>query len=166
MRLSYLVWLLLALGGISAAAQDTNFPVGPQYLITTGSPLFLRPISTPSLSLDAQPSPTSMALPETPAVESVSLPGVPVPAYLAEVFWGRPNASEKVAETEISFPELPRSLPPSFFDTGVAGLADDQSVRKQGYGSTLAEVAAQWRAHRPHASRLYTNRDIERLHGG
>ena len=40
------------------------------------------------------------------------------------------------------------------------------SLREQGYGVTLAEVAAQWRAHRPHASRRYTNRDVERLHGG
>lgn len=37
---------------ISAAAfgQDTNFATGPQYLITTGSPMFARPISTPTLS--------------------------------------------------------------------------------------------------------------------
>ena len=49
MRLSHFVCLLCRLGGVSTA-QDTKFPVGPQYLITTDSPLFLRPIATPSLS--------------------------------------------------------------------------------------------------------------------
>ena len=169
MRLSYFVCLLLALSGISTAQdanQDTNFPVGPQYLITTDSPLFLRPIATPSLSFEAQPSGTGVLFPETLRAESVSAPQVPGPANLAEIYWGEPSAGENITEIEISSPELPRNLPSSFFDTGVTLLTDDRFLREQGFGSTLAEVAAQWRAHRPHASRLYTNRDIERLHGG
>ena len=44
--------LLFALMGIGAA-QDTNFPAGPQYLITFDSPMFARPLATPSLSLNA-----------------------------------------------------------------------------------------------------------------
>jgi hypothetical protein len=42
---------------ISAAAfgQDTNLSAGPQYLITTGSPMFARPISTPTLSFASPP---------------------------------------------------------------------------------------------------------------
>jgi hypothetical protein len=165
MRLSYFVCLLLALGGISTA-QDTNFPVGPQYLITTDSPLFLRPIATPSLSFEAQPSGSGVLFPETRPAESVSAPELPRPANLADIYWGEPNTSAKVTDIKISSLEPPRNLPPSFVDTGVTLLAIDQSLQEQGYGSTLAEVAAQWRAHRPHASRLYTNRDIERLHGG
>ena len=42
---------LLVLAGI-CWAQDTNFPVGPQYLMTFGSPLLARPIATPSLSFE------------------------------------------------------------------------------------------------------------------
>jgi hypothetical protein len=166
MRLSYLLCLPLALGGISTA-QDTNFPVGPQYLITTDSPLFLRPIATPSLSFEGQASGAAPVFsPETPPAETVSAPEAPRPANLADIYWGRANTSEKVNDIEISSSEPARNLPPSFVDTGVALLAVDQSLQEQRYGVTLAEVAAQWRAHRPHGSRLYTNRDIERLHGG
>ena len=42
---------------ISAAAfgQETNFVTGPQYLITTGAPMFARAISTPSVSFSSPP---------------------------------------------------------------------------------------------------------------
>ncbi|MGA8865698.1 MAG: hypothetical protein WB510_01950, partial [Candidatus Sulfotelmatobacter sp.] len=42
-----LLWLLAA--GV-AAGQDTNFATGPQYLMNYGSPIFLHPISTPSIA--------------------------------------------------------------------------------------------------------------------
>jgi hypothetical protein len=35
-----------------------------------------------------------------------------------------------------------------------------------GGGITLGEVAMFWKAHKSHAPRVYTNADIERLHGG
>ena len=55
MRLDRALLPLLALVGFSFA-QDTNFSAGPQYLVTTGSPMLLRPIVTPSLSLgETQP---------------------------------------------------------------------------------------------------------------
>jgi len=165
MRLSYLVCLLLALGGISSA-QDTNFAVGPQYLITTDSPLFLRPIATPSLSFEAQPLGTSAVFPETAAAGSSSLPEVSGPANLAKIYWGEPNGGERVSEIEITSSELPRNLPPGCLDTGVTLLADDRSLQEQGYGVTLGEVASYWKTHGPRASHLYTNRDLERLHGG
>jgi hypothetical protein len=47
----FLLLVLLSLSGISAA-QDTNFPQGPQYLITDSTP-FLYPISTPIVSVEA-----------------------------------------------------------------------------------------------------------------
>jgi len=46
----FLLLVLLSLVGISAA-QDTNFPQGPQYLVT-GSMPFVYPISTPIVSLE------------------------------------------------------------------------------------------------------------------
>jgi hypothetical protein len=48
MRLATLSCLLLLLTAVSAA-QETNFSVGPQYLMTSGSPLLAQPIATPSL---------------------------------------------------------------------------------------------------------------------
>ncbi len=69
-------------------------------------------------------------------------------------------------EVEITSRELLRNLSPSFVDTGVSLMTDDQALRQQGYGVTLGETASYWKAHRPHASRVYTNRDVERLHGG
>ena len=89
MRLSYFVCLLVTPGGISTA-QDTNFPVGPQYLITTDSPLFLRPIATPSLSFEGQALGARILLLETPPAETVSAPGRPRPANLADIYWGEP----------------------------------------------------------------------------
>ena len=62
MRLASFCFWLFVLAGISAA-QDMNFAVGPQYLMTSGSPMFARPIATPTLSLDA-PLPPIPSLPE------------------------------------------------------------------------------------------------------
>jgi len=86
MRLGSFFFLLFALAGVSAA-QDTNFPVGPQYLITTDSTLFLRPIATPSLSLQPSTSgvrsfPTELA---TEAQRSVTPAAVQSPGDLSRI---------------------------------------------------------------------------------
>jgi hypothetical protein len=176
MRLSSLFCLLLALAGISAA-QDTNFSAGPQYLITSDSPLFLRPIATPSLSFEAPVSIAGATIEAAPAAPVVSTPP-PIPgASLARIFWGEPKTSEVgSSEIEISSEEPPRALPASIVsgsiesgsivDVGVTAIADVQSLREQGYGVTLGETASFWKTHPGHASRVYTNRDVERLHGG
>src|SRR5436305_14060801 len=80
MRATGLLLLLTAFVGI-CVAQDTNFPVGPQYLITTNSTLFLRPIGTPSLSFEPMPA--------APAVATQSASSTPsTEAYLPSVYWG------------------------------------------------------------------------------
>jgi|ERR1700733_3666921 len=162
MRLASLCSLLLALVGIGAA-QDTNFPVGPQYLLT-GSPLFARPIVTPSLSLNA-PLPPIPSLPEIGPVVS-DQPYVPNPelqhgADLRPIYYGYPMPSV----VELVSPESPAEVPQSITDTGVVRVVDAQSLREWGYGVTLGETASFWKAHAPHASRVYSNADIERLHG-
>jgi hypothetical protein len=163
MRLASLCFLLVALVGIGAA-QDTNFPVGPQYLLT-GSPLFARPIVAPSLSLDA-PLPPIPSLPEIgPAVSDQ--PYVPNPelqhgADLRPIYYGYPMPSV----VELVSPESPAEVPQSITDTGVVRVVDAQSLREWGYGVTLGETASFWKVHAPHASRVYSNADIERLHGG
>jgi hypothetical protein len=183
MRLASLVCVLLALAGISSA-QDTNFPAGPQYLVTTGSPLFLRSIATPTLSLSAPPAdlgaPGAESIPE-PASPFVSNPNEtaneaanpgPSPSGLARIFYGvRPasgesneNATDTVSEIEITSPQTPLVLPASIVDTGVTAMTDAQSLRVRGYGVPLGDTAAFWKTHKPSAARVYTNADVERLH--
>ena len=93
MRLASFCFLLFVLAGISAA-QDMNFAVGPQYLMTSGSPMFARPIATPTLSLDA-PLPSLPSLPEVgPPV--ADQPFVPNPEIqgpdLLPIYYGYPHA--------------------------------------------------------------------------
>src|SRR5712671_2722265 len=46
--------VLVVPAATSLFGQDTNFPNGPQYLLT-GSPLFARPIATPTMTLQDPP---------------------------------------------------------------------------------------------------------------
>jgi hypothetical protein len=198
--------LLLALPGV-AAAQDTNFAVGPQYLITTGSPLFLSPIATPSRSLDPglPPVPNAGTEPESAPVSSSA--AAPSETFLGSVYWGDHTASEITgrrlvtpsmtpSETmgymnavaaavanaaspasqtavgappqpsviEFTFAEPRATLSAAAVELGVTGKADAQSLR--GYGASLGDAAAYWKAHKGHATHTYTNSDVERLHGG
>ena len=95
MRLDTMLVPLFVLVGISFA-QETNFPVGPQYLVTTGSPMLLRPIATPSLSLgEAAPFGAENVI--APASESTSF-SVPTPdTFLGSVYWGAHKSDQIVA---------------------------------------------------------------------
>jgi len=178
MRLGSFFCLLTVLSGI-CAAQETNFPVGPQYLMTNGTPMFARPLATPSLSLGE-------ALPTSAAAESETSNGVQVStgstisnqANLFPIYYGRPEPAELSAELsvveaaegqptviEISSTAPLRNLPASILDTGVTGLTNAQSLRERGYGISLGDAASYWKTHKPHVPRVFTNRDVERLHG-
>lgn len=162
MRLASLLCLSVAIAGISAA-QDTNFPVGPQYLMNFGSPLFAGPIATPSLSLDA-PLPGIPKLPAIgPEVVDQSYLGNPElqhQANLFPVYYGYPM----ISVVEITSTDLPRELPASITDVGVIGMTTAESLRERGYGVPIGYAASFWKTHRPHAKRVYTNADIQRLH--
>ncbi len=160
MRLTNMFCIAVALVAISCA-QETNFAVGPQYLVNTGSPMFLRPIATPSLSLSAPSSSTQGT--EAPASEG-SAPAVGSPSQpdLTRVYWGKPGPSELIREAETSTP-VPSALPAGIVDVGVTAIADPQSLREQGFGVPLAQAASSRKSHRPHAARIYTNADIQRL---
>jgi hypothetical protein len=163
MRLASFCFLLFVLAGISAA-QDMNFAVGPQYLMTSGSPLFARPIATPTLSLDA-PLPSLPSLPEVgPPV--ADQPFVPNPEIqgpdLLPIYYGYPMPSV----VELTSTEAASEVPQSIINAGVVGMTNVQSLRERGYGMTLGESALFWKSHKLPASRLYTNADVERLHGG
>jgi hypothetical protein len=85
---------LLVLVGISFA-QDTNFSVGPQYLVTTGSMLLMNPIATPSLSLSGETLSGTTAVPTT--YEPPAFAPVETYVYLDNVYWGEHNTSEVLA---------------------------------------------------------------------
>jgi hypothetical protein len=164
MRLIGLFCLLLALAGISAA-QDTSFPVGPQYLLT-GSPLFAQPVATPSRSLEA-PLPPVPSFPEDsgvinqqPISESEAAQ-IQIPVDLFSIYYGYPLPSVIILSSD----EPPRELPASIVEAGVVRMVDAESLRQQGYGVPLGETSSFWKTHTPHATRVYTNADVERLHG-
>ena len=206
MTLQRLLFLLPVLVGISFA-QDTNFSAGPQYLVTSGNPLFLQSIATPSLSLSGPTLAGTSAVPvvtETPA----SAPPETI-IYLHDVFWGEhppaqifdrrietpsmtaeqtawymnavqsgnpipsralPEAVEVAAlesvspapVIELKGGPVPANLPASMFDAGVTGTATPQSLLHRGYGLSLGEAAAYWKAHKKPAPRVFTNRDLQR----
>jgi hypothetical protein len=181
MRLSILFCLPLALVGISTA-QGTNFSTGPQYLITSDSPLFLRSIATPTLSLSAPLASINGPATETSASPETSLPSAGLPAQpdLTRIYWGGPAVTENVSgtvsesigqsvgqnvsEIEISSAHLPSAVPASILDVGVTGMTSAQSLRERGYGVPLGDTAAFWKAHKRRAARVYTNADVQRLH--
>jgi hypothetical protein len=150
--------------------KDTNFPAGPQYLMTTGSPLFARPISTPSMALSGPPLEVGASNATGMLSAGARNHAVTPPPYDAlpavdffYFYYGTPPPSI----IEISFSETQssrRELPSSILDTGVWQLTTAQALRERGYGVTLPEAAAYGKAHREHANRVYTNADIDRLH--
>ena len=162
MRLATLFCLLFAMAGINAA-QDTNFPVGPQYLMTSGSPMFAQPIATPSLSLEA-PLPPIPSIPEVGSVIGnqpfIANPELRHEADLFPIYYGYSMTNV----VELTSAESTRELPESIIDVGVVRMMNVQSLRNWGYGVPLGEAAAFWKAHKPHATRVYTNADVERLH--
>jgi hypothetical protein len=114
MRLCGLLLFWMTLVGIGAA-QDSNFSVGPQYLMNYGSPMFMRPIATPTLSL-SETAPVVVAAPETSASSGAaeSSAAVPEPSDLASVYWGG-RESQTLVETgaviEVSGANPPANLP-------------------------------------------------------
>jgi len=168
MRICFAAFLVVfTLIGISGA-QETNFAVGPQYLMTSGSPLFAQPIATPSLSLGEAASPTRTnegASEHVAANDEVlnSILELQRQMTLPSIYYGWP----RVSVVEISFREPSKqylsSLPASIVESGVTETTDAQALRVRGYGVTLPEAAAYWKAHKVSAPRSYTNSDIERL---
>jgi hypothetical protein len=186
MRLATLFCVLLALAGINVA-QDTNFSTGPQYLVNGASPLFLQSIATPSLSLSTPPSTLSASAADA-LFQIPTSAGIPLLTNLSRIYWGTPapdaqvadrvtenvddapsNGARKVAKmnvSEIIISSVPSliALPASILDTGVTGMTSAQSLRIRGFGVPLGDTAVFWKTHKPHASRIYTNADVQRLH--
>jgi hypothetical protein len=163
MRLYSFCCLMLVLVGVSAA-QETNFAVGPQYLMTSGSPLFARPIATPSLSLGESRATVIGGTSEVSGDSgTITTPGLQGQADLFPIYYGVP----RVSVIEISKPEVSaRTFPASITNVGVMEITDLQSLRLRGFGVTLPEAASYWKTHKRSTSHVYTNSDIERLQHG
>ena len=158
---------LLLLVTASAAAQDTSFSAGPQYLLT-GSPMLARPLTTPSISLDAPLPPvpqSSIPVPESATeVPSPASSQPQPPPDLFSIYYGPPTASVVELSGAEGTEESLASLPASIVDRGVSGFVDTQALAFRGYGVPLAEAARYAKAHKAPAARVYTNADIRRLH--
>ena len=175
MRFSLCCMVLVLSAGI-ASGQDTNFSSGPQYLLNSdqmknGSLLFARPISTPSMSLEAPPLEVGASNATGALVAGAGNQNVlpPTPDALPKtdllpIFYGPPPARV----IEISSPSEPSAnqLPSSILDVGVWQMTTAKALREHGYGVTLVEAAAYGKAQTRHANRVYTNADIDRLHNG
>jgi hypothetical protein len=160
MRFACLFSLIVALAGIAAAQQpETDFPVGPQYLITQPYPTILQPIATPSMEPWQQPGVVS---PESGVAGPVM---INIPAYLPWVYWGYapPGAVEVVPETEAV--PAPSGLPEAYVNLGVSAIATPTWLHDHDCGMSLAQVARYWKAQHLQATHVYTNADIERLNG-
>jgi hypothetical protein len=174
MRVSFLYILLAVLTVGSALGQDTNFATGPQYLMTSGSPLFARPISTPTMSLAGPPlqagasDATGTLIPgaadqTVPAHETFSAPSVDLfPIYygVSAGSVGDTNFAYVASESSVS-----RILPARFMDIGVGRITTPLALQEIGYGQTVAEAAARQKARTRSGARVYTNADIDRLRG-
>jgi hypothetical protein len=173
MRICSFVFLLLALGRL-ASAQETDFAVGPQYLITFGSPLFARPIVPPSYSFDLPPAETVVPSVGSDIVHEPSDGVIETPselqgqADLQPIFYGVPPIPVVVIGHLDSSEERGSSanVPASIGVSVAAEMTDVESLRQRGYGVTLAEAAGYWKSHKVHAPRVYTNEDVTRLRGG
>jgi hypothetical protein len=167
--------LIVSTQGI-AFSQDSNFAMGPQYLMNHGSPLLARPISTPSISL-AGPLPEAGASDATGVLSAgAGAQNVPPPnpdalpkIDLFPIYYGGPPVGEN-RQISFSYPaepsSLPAEIPPSISDNGVWQMTTAQELRERGYGVALAEAATNGKTRSRRANRVYTNADIERLHAG
>jgi hypothetical protein len=163
---------LLVLSALAAAfCQDTNFSAGPQYLMNYGSPAFARSISTPSIALTSPPlevgASNATGVLIAGADNQTVLPPNPdarPTIDLFPIFYGTPAPSV----IEISFPPeaSANQLPADFLDTGVWQVTSAQALRERGYGVTIADAAVYSKAHVRHATRVYSNADIDRLRIG
>ncbi len=169
MRAPFLCALLVLSTAAFVIGQDTNFASGPQYLMN-GSPLFARSISTPSLSLAGQPLDTGASNATegltAGADNQTASPRPPAEPNLFTIYYG--GASTNAIEISLAEPSSgpPTELPAGILDTGVSQVTTAQALRGRGYGVTLGAAAAYEKTNAGHANRVYTNADIDRLHGG
>jgi hypothetical protein len=142
--------------------------------MTSGSPLFARAISTPSISLASPPlevgatAATDGLIPGA-ATHSQEPPNPDAPPSIDffPIFYGSPTPPPQTIE--ISFAETSSSqvpIPPSILQDGLGPMIIVEARRAEDADLTLPEAAAYLRMQPRPSPRLYTNADILRLHQG
>jgi hypothetical protein len=145
---------------VAAQSRQTDFPVGPQYLVTTPSTLFLQPIATPSASAAQM---LGMMSPQTGQAEPITINGEP--ANLPSIYWGWTSPGQTAVWTVFS-PAMSSGLPADFIDLGVGAIVTDEWLQEFQRNNNVAEASRYWKTHTNRAARLYTNADIDRLRRG
>lgn len=157
-RLGFLCGVMLeAALLLSAQSRQTDFPTGPQYLVTTPSSLFLQPISTPSMSA-AQTF--GMVSPQTGQAEPITINGQT--ANFPAIFWGWTSPGQTTVWAGFT-PAVSSVLPADFLDLGVGAIVTDEWLQEFQRNRNVAEASRYWKTHTNRAARVYTNADIERL---
>jgi hypothetical protein len=140
-------------------------------LITTGAPMFARPISTPSLSfaspaLEVGADNLTARLTAGAENQTVLLPPADALPQVDSFYFYYGTTLLSVIEISFAEPSSAHREPPaSILDTGLWELTTVPALRERGYGVRLPEAAADSRARIRHATHVYTNADIDRLHG-
>src|ERR1700722_314047 len=99
LRFRSLLCFFFALGA-TCAAQDSNFPAGPQYLMNFGSSTFLGSIATPSLSLSEAPRASAVAEAGNGVQLSLTQATPQIPINLLRIFYGNAAPQESPASSE------------------------------------------------------------------
>jgi len=153
------VILAVALAAL-AQSRQTEFPIGPQYLVTTSSTLFLQPIATPSVSASQM---VGMVSPQTGQAEPITIHGEP--ANLPAIYWGWTSPGQTTVWTVFS-PAVSSGLPADFIDLGVGAIVTEEWLQEFQRNSNVAEASRYWKTNTNRAAHLYTNADIDRLRRG
>jgi hypothetical protein len=160
-RFSFLCTLVLEVTLlVSAQSRETDFPLGPRYLVTTPSTLFLQPIATPSMSATQM---FGMVSPQTGQAEPITINGEP--ANLPAIFWGWTSPGQTTIWAVYSS-ALATGLPAGFVDVGVSAIVTAEWFEEHQRNSNVAEASRYWKTHTNRATHLYTNADIDRLRAG
>jgi hypothetical protein len=140
MRLRNILFSLLILTGVSFA-QDTNFSIGPQYLVTSSLATFLHPIATPSLSLGETQPPTNEITPTViPATSETPTPFIPSSqTFFSNVYWGDHSPSQ-IEDRRITTPSLSLSTPENASATATEPEAN--SAAQPEVGSRVIEISS------------------------
>jgi len=172
MRGLFLCPLLIVTAATLCVSQNTNFPDGPQYLLT-GSPLLARPIATPSMALKDPPlevgAHNATAILIAGAGNQTVLPPQAVdlpPINLAPVYYEIPQSTFEISSEEPSSELSSAQASAGILEMGDSRETTVESLRERGYGINLGMFALFEKAHMRHATHVYTNADIDRLPGG
>jgi hypothetical protein len=170
MRLSFLSAVLFLSSITLAFGQNTNFPAGPQYLLT-GSPLFARPIATPTLAITDPPletgADTATADLIAGAGNRTEIPQPPAPPNLYPIYYGEHWVREVEGNSAAPTSELPPTeFAGNFLNTEVEETSIVQNIRARGNTVAFRGSEAYARARVLRLARVYTNADIDRMRGG